>query len=270
MSHDAWQGMLFAGVGVQTVDDNVADHELRLCTLNVNSPSPTWAHKLVDWLLASESNTLVLTEMQPTGGGQLILTSLDAEGFAVTCTPGWHNSRYLTAIVTKGFDVTIVEPPPFDPRIVVADLTSAAGTLRLVGVYGLTNGMTPESSHRRQRFQQQLLAYLAAIHQPGLCVAGDLNVVEPDHRPPLPAFEKHDYAFYTDLLGLGLRDAYRSRQPDGADHSWLSPRFGNQRLDHAFIDDTLGVLRECRYDHTPRNNNLTDHAALHAIVHLRP
>lgn len=141
----------------------------------------------------------------------------------MTCTPGWRTSRYLTAIATKGFDVTMVEPPPFDPRIVAVDLTSAARTLRLVGVYGLTNGMTPESSHRRQRFQQQLLAYLAAIHQPGLCIAGDLNLIEPDHRPPLPAFEKHDYAFYTDLLSLGLRDAYRSCQPDGTDHSWLSP-----------------------------------------------
>ncbi|MGH3837791.1 MAG: hypothetical protein ACREX8_22130 [Gammaproteobacteria bacterium] len=67
--------------------------------------------------------------------------------------------------------MTVIESPAFDPRIVAVDLTSAAGTHRLVGgVYGLTNGMTPESSHRRQRFQQQLPAYLAAIHYPGLCI----------------------------------------------------------------------------------------------------
>jgi exodeoxyribonuclease III len=270
MADDAWQGMLFAAPGAQVVDDSVADRELRLCALNINSPSTARAHKLLDWLLASECNTLVLTELQPTDGGRLLRTGLDAEGFTVTCTPGWQSSRYLTTVATKGFAVTVVEPPPPDPRVVAVDLTSAPGTLRLVGVYGLTNGMNPESSHRRREFQHRLLAYLTAIQRPGLCVAGDLNIVEPGHRPPLPAFEPHDYACYTALLNLGLRDAYRICTPDGEDHSWFSTRFGNQRLDHAFLSDRAGTLRECRYDHTPRTTDLTDHAALRAVIQLHP
>jgi len=269
MADDAIQGMLFAGRGETTVDDSIAERELRLCALNVNSANFARAQRLVDWLLGSECNVLVLTEMRPTDGGHLIRASLDAEGFQITSTRGWRDSRFHTAVASKGFDVTPVQPSAFDPRIVAADLTSAGGSVRLVGMYGLTNGMTAESSQRRQEFQQQALAYLAAIHQPNLCVAGDLNVVEPDHRPPLPAFEAHDYAFYSGLLGLGLRDAYRLGQPAGNDHSWFSPRFGNQRLDHTLVGQSAGIVQDCIYDHSPWRQELTDHAALRAVLRLR-
>ena len=103
---------------------------------------------------------------------------------------------------------------------------------------------------------------LAAISWPTMCVAGDLNVVEPGHRPPLEGFEDHDYAFYARLTQSGLDDAYRYLNPDGTDHSWASDRFGGQRLDHALISPATGTIRECRYDHAPRTRRLTDHAAL--------
>jgi exodeoxyribonuclease III len=268
MGDDAIQGMLFAGLGDDlVVDDHLANHELRLCSLNVNSPSPARARRLVGWLLDSGCNVLVLTEMQASQGGELIRTSLDAQGYQVSCTPGWRDNRFHTLVATKGFQVAPVEPGGFDPRVVAVDLTSAAGTIRLVGVYGPTNGMTPDSSGRRRAFQRQLLTYLGVVQRPGLCVTGDLNVVEPDHRPPLPAFEEHDYDFYRGLLALGLRDAYRACHPQGADHSWFSPRYGSQRLDHALIGQG-GTLRSCAYQHAPRHQELTDHAALQVVVDL--
>ncbi|MGH3701471.1 MAG: hypothetical protein ACRDQY_18800, partial [Pseudonocardiaceae bacterium] len=58
--------------------------------LNVNSPNPSRAQRIIDWLPATKSNTLVLTEMQPSDGGRhipAILACLQAEGFTTTCTP---------------------------------------------------------------------------------------------------------------------------------------------------------------------------------------
>ncbi|MGQ0777660.1 MAG: hypothetical protein ACT4NY_25175 [Pseudonocardiales bacterium] len=142
-------------------------------------------------------------------------------------------------------------------------------SVQLVGLYGPTNGMTAESSHRRREFQSRFLDYLAEINNSTLCVVGDLNVVEPNHRPHLPAFEDHDYAFYTDLLALGLRDAYRELNPAGGDHSWLNPRFGNQRLDHSLVSTGTGDIQACAYDHTTRSDDLSDHAALLTTIGLR-
>jgi len=140
-----------------------------------------------------------------------------------------------------------VQPAGFDPRVAAVDLITDTTTVRLVGVYGPTNGMTAENSHRRREFQSRFLGY----------------------RPHLPAFEDHDYAFYTGLLALGLRDAYRELNPSGDDHSWINPRFGSQRLDHSLVSVGAGELRACAYDHTTRSDDLSDHAALLTTIGLR-
>jgi exodeoxyribonuclease III len=265
------QGMLFGTTEVKAdTDEGGPVDELRVCALNVNSPNPSRAQRIVNWLLATKSNTLVLTEMQPSGGGRHILACLQAEGFTTTCTPGWKDTRYFAAIATRGIETTPLQPAGFDPRIAAVDLTTGHTTVRLVGIYGPTNGMTADSSHRRHEFQRRLLDYLAQVNTPALCVAGDLNVVEPNHRPHLPAFEDHDYAFYTGLLALGLRDAYRELNPSGGDHSWFSPRFGSQRLDHSLIGAGAGEIQTCAYDHTTRSEDLSDHAALLTTIELKP
>jgi exonuclease III len=70
------------------------------------------------------------------------------------------------------------------------------------------------------------------------------------------------------LLALGLRDAYRELNPSGGDHSWINPRFGNQRLDHALVSAEAGDIRACAYDHTTRTDDLSDHAALLTTIQL--
>lgn len=268
---DAWQGMLFGGTAVaeETGDDGPVD-ELRVCALNVNSPSVARAQRIVDWLLTTKSNALVLTEMQPSDGGRHILACLQAEGFTTTCTAGWTSARYLTVVATRGVETIPVRPAGFDPRIAAVDINTAGAGLRLVGLYGPTNGMSDESSRRRREFQSRFLDYFATITTGALCVMGDLNVVEPDHSPHIPAFEDHDYAFYTSLLAMGVRDAYLELNPTGGEHSWFNPRFGSQRLDHSLVSDGAGELRACSLDHSTRADGLSDHAALLTTIGLRP
>lgn len=77
--------------------------------------------------------------MQPTEGGHHILACLDAEGFTITCTAGWRDSRHFAAIATRGMTTTAVRPAGFDPRIAAVDLTvGGRSTVRLAGIYGPT------------------------------------------------------------------------------------------------------------------------------------
>lgn len=74
--------------------------------------------------------------------------------------------------------------------------------------------------------------------------------------------------FYTGLLALGLRDAYRELNPAGGDHSWVNPRFGSQRQDHSLVSAEAGEIRACVYDHSTRSDDLSDHAALLTTIGL--
>jgi exodeoxyribonuclease-3 len=264
---DAQQDMLFATFTSTVVDDTVAASEVRIYALNAHNPSLQRAQELVDWLIGTQHNVLVLTELRRGDGGRRIIASLEADGFTVICPLTDTQEQYTTLIAAKGFTVTPVPPPPFDPRVVVVDLTSTGGVVRIAGVYGPSNGMTAESSINRVTFQQRLLLHLEPLAGPRLCVVGDLNVVEPGHQPHLPAYAEHDYDFYRGLLALGAADAYRATHPDGNDHSWLSDRFGNQRLDHLLIADQLiGHLDNVQYDHEPRIRRISDHAAITGTI----
>ncbi len=77
---NGFQGMLFGAIGNSAEDTPgpSANGELRVCALNVNSPSPARGQRLLDWLLATKSNTLVLTELPPAGVGLIILTAPQA------------------------------------------------------------------------------------------------------------------------------------------------------------------------------------------------
>lgn len=271
MTDEGMQDVLFGSVSTRPADGadlDAARGELRLCALNVNSPSRERAQAIAEWLLDARCNALVLTEMQPTEGCKMIMTCLEAEGFTVTRSTGWQDNHYFAVIATKGFQAEPVSVTPFTPRVTAADLTVGLATLRMVAIYGPTNGMTSDSSLRRRATQDRIITYLAAIAQPRMAVAGDLNVIEPGHRPHLDSFEDHDYSFYTRLLDLGLADAYRVMNPSGDDHSWFSDRLGSQRLDHALASPAAGPVVACRYDHAPRTRHLSDHAALLTTIKL--
>lgn len=255
------QDMLFGAISTPAVGDDLAGRRLRLCALNLQGPAPARATPLVDWLITTQSNVLVLTEIHASEGGRQVIAGLRASGYTVTNPAGWQHAKHFTAIACKGFTATAVEPA-IDPRINAVDLASTAGTLRLIGIYGPTNGMTVDSSAIRAAFQSSCLAHLRVIRHPRLIVAGDLNVIEPNHQPKLPDFAPHDYDFYTGLLDLDLIDAYRQRHPAGVDHSWSHPRYGAQRLDHTLISAQAGSLTDCTYDHSTRSQRLSDHSAL--------
>jgi exodeoxyribonuclease-3 len=269
------QDMLFGAVSTPVVGDELASHRLQLCALNLQGPAPARATPLVDWLIATQSNVLVLTEIHSSEGGRQVIAGLRASGYTVTNPSGWQHAKHFTAVASKGFTAVASKgftattaEPAIDPRINAVDLTSTAGTLRVIGIYGPTNGMTADSSAIRSAFQSSCLAYLGSIRHPNMIIAGDLNVIEPNHQPTLPDFAQHDYDFYTGLLSLGLADAYRQAQPAGVDHSWSHPRYGAQRLDHTLISAQVGTLVDSAYDHSTRSQRLSDHSALTTTVEL--
>jgi exodeoxyribonuclease-3 len=261
--------MLF-GLGEEAVDPGLAAEEIRLCALNVQSPTALRASELARWLIGTGANLLVLTELRSDGGGPHLVAELEASGYDVTLASGWQRSKYFTAVASRGFDIEPVSPAWPEPRVVTVDLRAAAHTFRVCGVYAPTNGMTAESSRGRQDFQTRLITYVRGLADAWpMLLTGDLNVLERGHRPPNELFLEHDYVFHDELAGL-LIDGYRHLCGDVDAHSWISDRYGAQRLDHLFVSaDSARRLTSVSYDHVTRKLMLSDHAALRACLDLR-
>ncbi|WP_028478880.1 endonuclease/exonuclease/phosphatase family protein [Nocardia sp. CNY236] len=249
------QGMLFGALGCEREPRQPTD-ALRICALNVASPSRSRAHKLAQWLLTRGDDVLILTEMRTSHGCRDLLASLRAEGYD-TATNGASradNDRFCSVIATRGVATTPVPASLLGPRVTAVDIGPDTAPVRVVAVYAPTNGMNSDSSRRRSVFQHRVIDYLRRITLPTMVVAGDFNVIEPGHNPRLPQFQPHDYQFYIDLLGLGLRDAYRELHPETVEYSWFSRRFGNQRIDHTFTRPGTNQITACAYDHSTREH----------------
>ncbi len=70
---------------------------------------------------------------------------------------------------------------------------------------------------------------------------------------------------YMDHIGgVGLVDLWRSHHVDRREYSWFSTPWNNGfRLDHAFGTSRIAAMvADCRYDHAPRLERISDHSAL--------
>jgi hypothetical protein len=114
----------------------------------------------------------------------------------------------------------------------------------------------------QQAVPQALPRFLARFTGP-VIIAGDLNIVEPEHIPHHRVFGTWEYDFYRSFCDAGLSDGYRTLHPDATEHSWLGRSGQGYRFDHVFLTTRhRAQISTCGYLHAPRHQGLTDHAAM--------
>jgi exodeoxyribonuclease III len=270
------------------VRDEVASAvELRLVTWNVQHAAPTRARQQVGWLASQlEADVLVLTEVKDAPGGLALLQALGEHGYH-TIVPAQAGGEYMTVVATRtsagcGAALTVEALPEgagfLAHRLVSARVAVGAYTVGVVGLYVPSRGPRDRRNLDKRAFQQAVSAYLARLgavfgDDGGLVVvAGDLNVVEPDHQPRYGVFGDWEYRFYADFADRGgLVDAFRALHPGRVEHSWFGRGGNGYRFDHIFVTSRhRQQLRSCRYLHEPRLAGLSDHAAMAVTVALDP
>jgi exonuclease III len=135
--------------------------------------------------------------------------------------------------------------------------------LDVVGVYVPSRDESTENIERKRRFCTALSDFLATRPAREAVVIGDLNVLEPFHRPHHGVFRDWEYRLYDEFMVRGFVDAYRLRHPHEVEHSWVDYENRGYRFDHVFVSESLAdrVLR-CDYLHATRESGLSDHSAL--------
>jgi len=253
--------------------------ELRVMTFNVQHAAAPRARSQAAWLArAGEADIVVLTEVGHGPGRVALLDALADHGFHVIRSAVPDQADYTTEIATRfgnahAFATGVTTLPH---RILAIQVRSGVHTPTVIGLYVPSRGTAARRNKAKRAFQTAVVAALPDVIRqadPGgpIVVTGDLNVVEPGHRPHYRVFGDWEYDFYRTFERCGLVDAFRLLHPEESDHSWFGHGGNGYRFDHLFVSagHAQQVVR-CQYIHTPRLIGLTDHAVLAAAVHLNP
>ena len=233
-----------------------------ILTLNIGNPAVERAERQLDWLSARSEDVLVLTETCDSKGTRLIAERLAGAGWDVRLPlPADGERGVLVAsrvrLAARAGDVT-----PYLPAR--AELVGLAGaTLDVIGVYVPSRDESTVKTERKRRFVSELATALDRRPERSAVLIGDLNILEPQHRPRRHEFVDWEYAVYDGLLGAGWLDAYRLAHPDAMEYSWVGHHDDGYRFDHAFVtSDLRDRVATCGYAHETRELGLTDHSAM--------
>jgi exodeoxyribonuclease-3 len=243
---------------------------ISLLTFNIGNPSSERAQRQLAWLASRDEQVLVLTETKASAGCKLLADAFTGAGYTV-CFPQPGPGEYGTMIVTR----VTATPDPFSDAIGYLAARAAAvvlptpeGPLRVIGLYVPSRDASPEKTERKRRWLACCDTALTNTAGTLTVLLGDLNILEPGHKPRYPFFAPFEYDFYRALAGThGLTDAFRGLHPDAAEYSWVGRTGDGYRYDHAFCSRELARrVVSCQYVHQPRTDKLSDHSAL--TLHL--
>ena len=176
--------------------------------------------------------------------------------------------RGVAALSRAASSRTVEQPTGVElsHRLTVTDI---AGTVTLIGVYVPSRDATGPKMDRKRRFLTQTLEVVQHAAQTGRVVLmGDLNIVSRAHRPRYRAFRSWEYDALDSIAGFGLVDAFTETHPGVQAHSWIGRTGNGYRYDYAFVsEDLVESVRGCEYLHEPREQGLSDHAALLLTLH---
>jgi exodeoxyribonuclease III len=256
-------------------------HEIQVLTCNVQRASVSRVRRQAAWLAGSDADVLVLTEVSSGESGDVLAQLLADGGFGVTLPAPSATDRYRVLVACRGVEPACVDvgASSMGHRCVAVRAGFSAGEIGVTGLYVPSRGPKARRNQDKRAFQDRVATVLPHIPPvmdvPGpIVVAGDLNVLEPDHDPRFGVFGEWEYDFYRAFGQAGFDDAFRIKEPSVMDYSWFGRPLADgkrngYRFDHAFVSRAhRTAVVACRYDHSVRTAGLTDHSALSLTLDL--
>lgn len=234
---------------------------------------------LLDWLAAAQPDAVCLQETK-TEDANFPLAEVQRAGYqAVFCGQKSYNG---VAILAKSALTGIahgIPDFPDDPKRVIA---ATVNGIRILCLYA-PNGEAPGTDKYayKLRWYEALTRWMKVEVQKPLAVLGDLNIApEPRdvHNPKRWEgkihFSEPERAAFRELLGTGLKDAFRLFEQPEKQFTWWDYRLNafergwGLRIDHILLAPALAAkCRACAIDLEPRKRERpSDHAPVWAVL----
>lgn len=243
----------------------------RLATLNIGGPSEERAGRLVALMTELDADVWVLTETRANRGTHSLVLALRQLGYRILFPCEMAAGERGVAVAYRGHaGVDVVLGSTDLPHRLVGLELQLPNPVTLIGAYVPSRDASDVKIARKQRFLQQMGdAVRVAAEQGQVILLGDLNIIGRDHTPRYSAFRSWEYDALDELLACGLIDPFAERNPGCQAHSWIGRKGAGYRYDYAFVSPDLAVATTgCEYVHAPREQGVSDHAAVLLTLNL--
>ena len=232
---------------------------------------------LLDWLAAAQPDAVCLQETK-TEDANFPLAEIQRAGYqAVFCGQKSYNG---VAILAKSALTEVqhgIPDFPDDPKRVIAATVNGVRVLCLYAPNGEAPG-TDKYAYKL-RWYEALTKWLHKA--PGMAVLGDLNIAPEARDVHNPKrwegkihFSEPERAAFRELLGAGLKDAFRLFEQPEKQFSWWDYRLNafergwGLRIDHILLAPALAAkCSACVIDLEPRKRERpSDHAPVLATL----
>jgi exonuclease III len=225
---------------------------MKLISLNLRFGGQNRTDSILDYLIKSQPDFIVLGEFKNDANGEKIKEALKNEGFY------FEESKddVLGVLVASKHPFTLIETKS---RWVEIELLKHK--LRILGVYVPTGSNNDKKF--KDEFWQEILKY-AMMNQETPCIlTGDFNSCGKEDTTNLTYSAKE----LKELLELNWLDSWASYKNDDSErYTWFSNAGNGFRLDYAFLSPKLGEQVEViavSHDSKIREEGISDHSPIH-------
>lgn len=186
-----------------------------------------------------------------------LLDGLQRQGFSQVHLPETNDARENT--------ILIAARQPFEPKPFLGSENPTHILRAQFEDFTLYPLHFPQKKAQLPLFHALLELPDKARHEPALLI-GDLNCGIPFEDSETKTFANTH--LFQQLLMQGWVDAWRVRNPDAREFSWVSAKRQNGfRYDHAIATEPMGQrIRSVEYDHEPRLAKTSDHSILTVAI----
>jgi exonuclease III len=230
---------------------------MKILSWNILHGGGKRAHKILDAIEKEQPDIVTLQEFRHGNSKEILLKGLAKMGLDEQYIPETTSARDNSLIIASSYNFQAQIFPQNEPiparaiRAFFPDLDE----LNLIAVHLPQKKKQPPYLHALIDLDKDFLAENSLI-------IGDMNIGIPFEDSETKSFE-HSFLFQK-LLRDGWVDAWRSRNPEKREFTWISTKQKNGfRYDHALASSRFNdKIKSIRYGHEVRLNGVSDHSLL--------
>ena len=230
---------------------------MKILSWNILHGGGKRALDILEAIEEEQPDIVTLQEFRHGSSKQILLDGLNEMGLDEQFVPDTNSARENSLIIASSynFQATVFPKDSELPARAIRAFFPDLAELNLIAAHLPQKAKQPPYLHALNDLDKTFLEENSVI-------IGDLNVGIPFEDSETKSFE-HTFLFQQ-LLRDGWVDAWRSRNKDEREFTWISTKQKNGfRYDHALVSSCLNnKISDMRYNHEVRLNKLSDHSYL--------